>query len=1066
MDADTSLLVQGQPGSWSISASTTSILEGDGTVTFTITRPDASVSQTVYISTTINNGSANDGDYGYYLDDPLVFAAGVLSLTVTINITDDSTPEGLETFGLIVQSEPGQAVGEYLTSATFTITDDDSDQLATTFTIGDDWVSIVPVAGVTSYDGLAGTDTAVVDFSGYGADITAELWLDYFRVSTSDSGRAGYAEVRLVGIESYHLIGGSGNDILTGSSSNDFLIGNDGNDWLWAGDGNDTLLGGAGDDTIYADGAGYNILFGGAGNDDITSLDTLGDVIDGGAGIDTLSLFRSNLTAAQGIIFDNSNGGASFALTDGTTVTGIERLLELTTGSGDDKLTLILNDDTTVSGGDYFWSANGGADTAVINFSRFSEAISATWYSSAGGYQQVLTTSGSHIVRLYDVEHYHIIGGSGNDSIHGREGDDILIGNSGDDTLNGAAGNDALSGGAGNDTLTGGAGINVLNGGSGDDTIYSSISAVDAIDGGAGIDTLELRRSNLTDAQDIIFDNRSGSATFTLTDGTTVTGIERVASLETGSGDDKFSLVLNADAAVSGGVYKWYASTGTDTAVVDFSGFAENIVTQWNNTYHYQQYWTANGSHIARLYDVEHYHIIGGSGNDSLTGREGDDILIGNSGDDTLNGAAGNDALSGGAGNDTLTGGDGADILRGEGGSNTLNGDNGDDILYGGGLVDILNGGSGDDLLIGSGGADVLDGGGDGINGDTASYSNSNAAVTVNLSTGTGIGGHAQGDTLIRIERLFGSQYGDTLIGDGLDNVLTGWNGDDTLVGGGGADLLSGGNGNDTADYSSAGSGVSVHIANVATGALGDAAGDTFYNIENLTGSNFSDTLTGTGLANIIIGNAGDDIIYASNGNDTIYGGTGNDVINGGRGRDTIDGGDGVDTANYANSDLYVIVDLQAGTMIGSGHGGGDILINIENVYGSLYNDILTGDSGANELTGYSGNDQLNGGNGSDVLFGNAGTDTLNGGQDDDVMYGGAGADVFEFTDIAFGQDTIIGWQNGTDILDFTALGWSFSDFILSSVDDDTVLTLISDNSQTITLSGIAMSTIDAFDFV
>ena len=65
-------------------------------------------------------------------------------------------------------------------------------------------------------------------------------------------------------------------------------------------------------------------------------------------------------------------------------------------------------------------------------------------------------------------------------------------------------------------------------------------------------------------------------------------------------------------------------------------------------------------------------NLVGGSGNDtltgnsranSLTGNAGNDVLVGNSGDDTLSGGIGRDILIGGLGIDTLLGGNDDDIL-------------------------------------------------------------------------------------------------------------------------------------------------------------------------------------------------------------------------------------------------------------------------------------------------------------------------------------------------------------------------------------------------------------------
>jgi len=84
----------------------------------------------------------------------------------------------------------------------------------------------------------------------------------------------------------------------------------------------------------------------------------------------------------------------------------------------------------------------------------------------------------------------------------------------------------------------------------------------------------------------------------------------------------------------------------------------------------------------------------------------------------------------------------------------TINGTNGGDSLYGGAAADVINGLNGNDTLKGFGGADRLDGG-NGI--DTVFYGDSTAGVGINLATGRGVGGSAQGDTLISIENVFGS---------------------------------------------------------------------------------------------------------------------------------------------------------------------------------------------------------------------------------------------------------------------------------------------------------------------
>jgi Ca2+-binding RTX toxin-like protein len=122
-------------------------------------------------------------------------------------------------------------------------------------------------------------------------------------------------------------------------------------------------------------------------------------------------------------------------------------------------------------------------------------------------------------------------------------------------------------------------------------------------------------------------------------------------------------------------------------------------------------------------------------------------------------------------------------------------------VITGG--VDTINGGDGADTIQGMVGADVIDGG-DGS--DTASYASSDAAVTVNLTTGTNTGGHAAGDVLSNIENITGSALADTLVGDANANTLTGGAANDALTGNGGADVfvVADGSGSDTiSDFTS-----------------------------------------------------------------------------------------------------------------------------------------------------------------------------------------------------------------------------------------------------------------------
>ncbi|WP_144445753.1 calcium-binding protein [Inquilinus limosus] len=221
----------------------------------------------------------------------------------------------------------------------------------------------------------------------------------------------------------------------------------------------------------------------------------------------------------------------------------------------------------------------------------------------------------------------------------------------------------------------------------------------------------------------------------------------------------------------------------------------------------------------------------------------------------------------------TLTGTAAADLLQGGGSGESLRGLAGNDQLVGNGGDDILSGDGGNDVLRGGAGADWLDGGADV---DTVSYFTGTVGVTVDLATGKGTGGEAQGDRLVAIEIVSGSQGNDTLAGNAGANTLQGWAGSDVLRGGTGADRLDGGAGIDTASYFVGSVGVSVSLV-TGRGSGGDAQGDTLTGIEVLSGSQGNDGLEG---------NAGANTLQGWGGNDALVGRAGKDILTGGAGAD------------------------------------------------------------------------------------------------------------------------------------------------------------------------------------
>jgi Ca2+-binding RTX toxin-like protein len=141
--------------------------------------------------------------------------------------------------------------------------------------------------------------------------------------------------------------------------------------------------------------------------------------------------------------------------------------------------------------------------------------------------------------------------------------------------------------------------------------------------------------------------------------------------------------------------------------------------------------------------------------------------------------------------------------------------------------------------------------------------------VVASLTSATANTGYAAGDTYSGIENLIGSNFNDTLTGDKFDNVLEG---------GAGADKLTGAAGIDTASYAGAAGAVTADLSKSANN-LGEALGDTYSAIENLTGSAFADRLTGTTGVNAIDGGDGDDTIIGLGGIDRLAGGSGADTF-------------------------------------------------------------------------------------------------------------------------------------------------------------------------------------------
>ena len=255
--------------------------------------------------------------------------------------------------------------------------------------------------------------------------------------------------------------------------------------------------------------------------------------------------------------------------------------------------------------------------------------------------------------------------------------------------------------------------------------------------------------------------------------------------------------------------------------------------------------------------------------------------------------------------------------ITGTSGDDTLTGTDGDDQLYGNDGNDILIGGSGDDLLNGGAGRDVAD------------YRESLSGVVIYLWDTRPQNAEGR-DTLVAIEDVWGSNFNDTISGDGESNVIVGFGGDDVISGGEGLDILEGGLGNDvyyfsagsehpTAEINDAGGYDRLRFSPGVADTLVLTAGDVGIDRVEIGGGfdlgpsagaftegvNIDARAVGNGL--MIVGGDRVNTLWGTAYADTIWGLLGDDRIIGGLGRDLLSGGGGmdifIDTAAGLNGD-------------------------------------------------------------------------------------------------------------------------------------------------------------------
>ncbi|MCB1491342.1 MAG: hypothetical protein KDJ77_06020 [Rhodobiaceae bacterium] len=799
---------------------------------------------------------------------------------------------------------------------------------------------------VISFDGGDGIDTlelqgdlsnsAVVDLA---AGTVSEFFMDLTSISNVENVSGDFYDETINGDGSANVLKGFGGD--------DTIDGRGGNDTLDGGFGTDTVNGGDGDDTVI-------------GNAD-------GDTLNGGNNSDTL---------------DYSAKTVDLTIDDDTTA-GPQELGRVTSSSGIDTYEFFEhfiagsgNDSFTTGGTIQSFDGGDGVDTLII-----SQVISGTTVVN-----MITGTITDPSIDLASFSHV--------ENVTGSSFAETIIGDTAANVINSGGGNDTIDAGGGSDTV---------DAGSGDDLIKdtNSITIVDSYDGGGGSDTLEYAPTWIATVR---FDLATGEQTLSGSAFDTFTNVEnlRIGGRAQIAGNDQAN-VLTALGASTGDANVIEGKGGNDT----IDGGAGNDTI-------------SGGAGVDTIHGgTENDQINGGADTDSLFGDAGDDTFVVDDGDflDSVDGGADTDTLDHSAvthsgdvidfsnglitstfatGTPTITsieryldGSGGNEIIDSSGDLFIDAGDGNDIVREFGGINDFHLGAGNDTLFINGGiGADTFDGGADT---DTVNYSSINfgavANVVIDLAAGTAsaFGGTVQ-DILTGFENVVGSQGFERIVGTSGVNVIDGQAGDDTIDGGAGADAINGGAGIDTVTYANSSAGVNVQLQyHVSNG--GDAAGDTFANVENLTGSAHNDTLFGNPSDNKLIGGDGGDRLKGLNGADQLFGELGDDWLY----------VDSLDTAAVGGGGVDRLIVLGTGGVTNAVGDNG-----IEIATGNTGNDVFSGINATADLTlkGLSGNDTLIGGDGDDYLYGGSGADSLQGGlgldrlfvdENDTVIDGGGG---------------------------------------------------------------------------
>ena len=762
----------------------------------------------------------------------------------------------------------------------------------------------------------------------------------------------------------------------TGNELDNVLTGNSGVNTLSGLDGNDTLDGGAGADT----------LVGGLG-DDTYIVDHASEVITEVTGEGT-DLVLANVTHTLQANVE------SLTLTGANAINGTGNALANTISGNSSANTLngLGGGDTLVGGGgDDMYVVDDVLDVITEMASEGLDTVqSAVSYSLAANVEN-LTLTGSAAIDA-----------TGNDL------DNVLTGNTGTNTLSGGLGNDTY-------VVNGAADVVVENVSEGIDLVQASVTYTLS----ANVEKLTLTGASAISATGNALDN-------------VLTGNTAINTLTGAQGNDTLNGGAAADILVGG--------AGDDLYIVDDAGDTiTEVGGEGTDTVESSVTYTL-AAEVERL-------TLTGTAAINGTGNGLDNVLIGNSGANTLSGGAGADAMTGGLGNDTYVVDSAGDVVveNAASGTDTVQagitytaGTNVENVTLTGSTAINATGNELNNTLRGNTGANVLTGG---LGNDTYVVNNTTDTVVESAAEGTDLVQSSVTYTLAsNVENLTltgsavvnatGNELDNVVIGNTGVNILTGGGGNDTLDGGTGVDTMAGGTGNDSYIVEVAGETVTENSSEGTDTVQASVTYTLAANVENLvlTGATAING-TGNGLNNVVTGNSAVNTLNGGAGADTMIGGGDNDIYvvddvgdtiveNAAEGTDTVQS-----TVSYSLSSNVERITLTGAAAV--------------NATGNALDNLITGNSAVNTLSGGLGNDTYVVGSGdlvveaadegtdlvqsaisftlasnvenltltgsaavdatgnelNNVLTGNTGINTLNGGQGNDTLNGGTGGD-------------------------------------------------------------------------